>query len=134
MGKSDGESSQHSEDEQSTSSTNRGLLTTLDAGPPGGKKDAKVIAAVPSTPMTAAQPPSSAFDLEKALMNIPALRPEEFQRRIQLARQQQRTTTTHMSPRGTDTPMEPRLSPAPAQAQTIRQLEVIHLQNLGHGT
>lgn len=106
MGKSDGESSQHSEDEQSTSSTNRGLLTTLDAGQPGGKKDAKVIAAVPSTPMTAAQPPSSAFDLEKALMNIPALRPEEFQRRIQLARQQQRTTTTHMSPRGTDTPMD----------------------------
>lgn len=103
LGKSDGESSQHSEDEQSTS-TNRGLLTALDAGPPGGKKEAKVIAAVPSTPMTVAPPPSSAFDLEKALMNIPALRPEEFQRRVQLSRQQQRTT--HMSPRGTDTPMD----------------------------
>ena len=91
MGKSDGESSQHSEDEQ----MNR---------PHVEAKEAKVI--LPPSAMTTTAAPLASFDLEKALMSIPALRPEEFQRRIQMSRQQQRSSATHMSSPRSDTAMD----------------------------
>lgn len=64
--------SQHSEDESSPTSNNQALNIVKSFVPP---------------PSVSNHIPSP-FDLEKALMSIPALRPEEFQRRIQASRQQ----------------------------------------------
>ena len=86
MGKSDGESSQHSEDEMAPSSARPPAPQPPQTSPKGESKP------VLTGPTSVAVP--SAFDLEKALMNIPALRPEEFQRRIQ---RQRSSTSSHMS-------------------------------------
>lgn len=91
-GKSDGESSQHSEDEHlgssgggsnntmAPSAKNATMSFSVSHVPSDGRSEFK------SKGLDASSP----FDLEKALMAIPALRPEEFQRRVQASRQQQR--------------------------------------------
>jgi len=88
-GKSDGESSQHSEDEHTATVSASSIKTATTAAmatvasfsmatPSGegsnlGRNETK-------SRLTNGSPP---FDLEKELQAIPALRPEEFQRRIQ---------------------------------------------------
>ena len=91
MGKSDGESSQHSEDEMAPNSASSRPLAPQQSSP---KSESKPVLTGPMAPAAAV---SSAFDLEKALMNIPALRPEEFQRRIQMSRQRSSTSSSHPS-------------------------------------
>ncbi len=91
--KSDGEGSQHSEDEQPVSkslsfantSNNSDRLSMPNLGPASSRTS--------SSSATV----SHNFNLEKALMDIPALRPEEFQRRIQASRQQQRSSSASAS-------------------------------------
>lgn len=89
-GKSDGEASQHSEDEQPPvhySSSNQKVPSSL------AKDDSTTVQLSIPRPNAAAV---KHFDLEKALTAIPALRPEEFHKRIQVSRQvhhQQRTTS-----------------------------------------
>ena len=90
MGKSDGESSQHSEDEMAPNSASRPPAAPQQSSPKGESKPVLLTGSL-------APAVSSAFDLEKALMNIPALRPEEFQRRIQMSRQRSSTTTSSSS-------------------------------------
>lgn len=93
-GKSDGESSQHSEDEHSgTGAAASAAPTTASSA-----KSFSVSSNVPSL-VTSKEKTASPFDLEKALMDIPALRPEEFQRRIQANRQQQKSSMSPSSQR-----------------------------------
>lgn len=72
--------SQHSEDESCPSTQALNIVKSF----------------VPS----AEQHPISPFDLEKALMSIPALRPEEFQRRIQASRQRNVISAVPSAPGG----------------------------------
>jgi len=91
--KSDGEGLEHSEDEQQPSS-----LVMIQTSKPTTSFSQTLASADTSRlkgpPLQSAAPGmrgnlSSPFDLDKALMAIPALRPEEFQRRVQASRQQQ---------------------------------------------
>ena len=91
-GKSDGESSQHSEDEHiatvSASSIKTATTTAMSfsmATTPSGE-GSNLARNETKSRLTNGSPP---FDLEKELQAIPALRPEEFQRRIQANKVQQ---------------------------------------------
>lgn len=98
-GKSDSELSQHSEDEQqppTTSSSHQQssppFVSFSNPSVPSKSEDYEVKNHFSSNSLVTIAKPitttSTHFDLEKALTAIPALRPEEFQKRIQVNRQQ----------------------------------------------
>merc|ERR1712051_369894 len=91
-GKSDGESSQHSEDEHIATVSASSIKTATTAAAvsfsmatPSGE-GSNLDRNETKSRLTNGSPP---FDLEKELQAIPALRPEEFQRRIQANKVQQ---------------------------------------------
>jgi hypothetical protein len=85
-GRSDGDTSQQSEDEQQP------LLATTEYSSPSKQFVTQFMVSEAVAPSQDAR-----FDLEKALTAIPALRPEEFQKRIQTNRQLQRAPTASAS-------------------------------------
>jgi len=101
-GKSDGESSQHSEDEHTVVATNSVKNTTaaMSFSIPSGDDNRISRDEIKSRTTNGSSP----FDLEKELLSIPALRPEEFQRRIQANRQQPISTKAQKHNPSTVTP------------------------------
>jgi len=127
-GKSDGESSQHSEDEHigtsnvvaSSSVKNSSAAMSFSMVTPSGDGSNRLSRDEIKTRMSNG---SSPFDLEKELQAIPALRPEEFQRRIQANRQQPISTKAQKQNPSTVTP----------QAQLPPHQQPPQVQHGGHG-
>ena len=108
-GKSDSELSQHSEDEQQIPpQSSPSLASFSNPSVPSKPEDnfeivrphnvSNSLVTIANKPMTTTTSVTTHFDLEKALTAIPALRPEEFQKRIQVNRQQR----THAESSSTD--------------------------------
>merc|ERR1712223_762836 len=121
-GKSDGESSQHSEDEHIGTSNvvapssvkNSSAAMSFSMVTPSGDGSNRLSRDEIKTRMSNG---SSPFDLEKELQAIPALRPEEFQRRIQANRQQPISTKAQKQNPSTVTPQAQLPPHQPPQVQ-----------------
>jgi len=139
-GKSDGESSQHSEDEHTGGSTT--VATSSVKNTTAAMSFSMVTPSVDGNRLSRDEIKSrmtngsSPFDLEKELLAIPALRPEEFQRRIQANRQQPRLsrqdeTDLHMSAVATKKAKAQKQNPSTVTPQAQQQLP--HQPQVQHG-